>query len=77
MLNLPTLADLEAAIPTIACPELKTLLADRLGDTVKCQLESLTHVLVVEAGDSESQIIEAIGFSPLVSRIHGLRDQPD
>lgn len=77
MLNLPTIAELEAAISSASCPELKGLLADRLADTIKCQLESLTHVLVVEAGDSEADFIEAIGFSPLVSRINGLRDQPD
>lgn len=77
MLNLPTLADLQAAAESVVCPKLKTLLADRLADTVHCGLQDMTHVLVVEAGDSEKAIVEAIGFTPAVSRIDGVRNSAD
>ena len=77
MLNLPTMADLQAAAKTATCLKLKILLADRLADTVKCGLQNMTHILVVEAYDEEDQIVDAIGFSPLVSRIDGERNSPD
>ena len=77
MLNLPTITDLENAIATVDDPTLKQLLADRLADTVKRGLQDLTHVLVIEAGDTEQQIIDAIGFSPLRSRIDDTPNTPD
>lgn len=77
MFNLPTIEDLQTAINAVTCPKLRRLLADRLIDTVQCGLESLTHVLVIEAGDNEAAIVEAIGFSPLTTRIDGIRNGPD
>ena len=46
-------------------------------DAFACDLANLTHILVIQPGDTEAQIIEAIGFSPLVSRMDGNRLQPD
>jgi hypothetical protein len=40
-------------------------------------LADLTHIVVIEPGDSEADIEDAIGFSPLVSRIDGIRHQSD
>lgn len=77
MLNLPTIAELQLAVEATADPVLKRLLADRLADTINCGLQELTEVLIVEAGDSEQAIVHAIGFSPLVSRIDGVRNSPD
>lgn len=77
MMNFPTFADLESAVEKLELSNLKTLLADRLADTIHCGLQDFTHVLVVEAEDSEAQIVEAIGFSPLQTRIDGIRNQPD
>lgn len=77
MIDLPTTAALKAASETTAQPELRKLLSDRLADTVSCGLEKLTHMLVIEAGDREAEVVEAIGFSPLKSRIDGKRCQPD
>ena len=51
MLKLTTTAAIEAAIPTVTCPTLKQLLAERLADTMACELEHLTAVLVMEPGD--------------------------
>lgn len=77
MLNLPTTAELKSASETTERLELRKLLSDRLADTVSCGLENLTHVLVIEAGDREAEVVEAIGFSPLKSRMDGQRCQPD
>ena len=72
MRNFPTIAELHVAVEATTDPALKKLLADRLTDTIACGLQELTHVLVVEAGDSEQAIVDAVGFSPLVSRIDGV-----
>jgi hypothetical protein len=77
MMDLPTIEALTDACEKLEPSPLKTLLADRLADTVRCELQDLTHVLVVETGDREKDIVDAIGFSPLVSRIDGIRNQPD
>ncbi|WFL76147.1 hypothetical protein P7228_09040 [Altererythrobacter arenosus] len=77
MLNLPTMAALEQAATTVPCEALRDLLADRLADTLHCGLQELTHVLVVEAEDDEAAVVDAIGFSPFVSRIDQQRCQPD
>lgn len=77
MMDFPTIEQLSNAIDTLAPSHLKTLLADRLADTIHCGLQDYTHVLVVEAGDTESAIVDAIGFSPFVSRLDGIRNQPD
>lgn len=77
MINLPTIEDLKAAVETETRPALRTLLAGRMADTIKCGLEELTHVLVIEADDPEWAIVEAIGFTPLRSRIENRANQPD
>lgn len=77
MIDLP---DYESMIDALSSPidtGLHTLLAGRFKDTLALSLQELTHILVVEPGDTETQIIEAIGFSPLVSRIDGICGQPD
>ena len=77
MINLPDMEAVRAALRQPLKPELKRLLADRLADTERCGLERLTHILVIEGDDREDSIVEAVGFSPLVSRIDGNRDQSD
>lgn len=77
MLDLPTIEALTAAVTAAPGSKLRELLADRLADTIHCGLENLTHVLVVHAHDTEAAIVEAIGFSPLCSRIDHIRCQPD
>ena len=69
MMDLPTIQNLADAIDTLPPSSLKTLLADRLADTVHCGLQDYTHVLVVEEGDSEAEIVDAVGFSPFTSRL--------
>lgn len=77
MMNLPTIEDLKRAVESLQPSPLRTLLADRLADTLSCGLQDLSHVLVVEAGDREADIVDAVGFSPLVSRVDCVRNQPD
>lgn len=77
MLNLPTMTDLEAAVATVTDDRLKRLLEDRLSDTIHCGLQDQTHVVVVEADDTEAEIVDAIGFSPLRSRIDNCPNSVD
>jgi hypothetical protein len=64
-----------AAAPTHAPndPVLQRLLADRIHDWAATDLLRLTHLLVVEAGDSEKDIVEEVAFSPFVNSLDGAR----
>lgn len=54
-------------------PVLKNLLADRVHDWTATDLLDLTHLLIVETGDTEEAVTDAIGSSPLVNPVDGLR----
>lgn len=77
MIDLPDLDAILAALRTPLAPDLHDLIASRLQDAFACELADLTHILVIQPGDAEAQIIDAIGFSPLVSRMDGIRLQAD
>lgn len=77
MLDLPTIESIRAVLDQPLGKALKALIEDRIADAIHCGLHDLTHVLVVEAGDTEQQIIEAVGFSPLVTRIDNRPNCPD
>lgn len=77
MIDLPTVEAINAILNQPLDEALKSLLEDRLADTIHCGLQDYTHVLVVEAGDTEQQIVEAIGFSPLRTRIDNRPNSPD
>ena len=77
MIDMPDLDAILAALSTPLQPDLHELIASRLQDAFACELADLTHILVIQPGDTEAQIIDAIGFSPLVSRMDGIRLQPD
>ncbi|GAA0728991.1 hypothetical protein [Sphingomonas japonica] len=53
-------------------PQLQALLARRIA-ALSDELLDYTEYLVVEAGDSEDDIVRAIGLSPLIEPMHGLR----
>lgn len=77
MLNLP---DLEAQLAALQEPlpeALAALLAGRVKDSTDLELGDLTHIAVITKADSEEAIEEALGFSPWMSRIDGVRDHPD
>ena len=77
MIDLPTIDSIEAVLDQPLDKTLKGLLQDRLADTIQCGLQDYTHVLVVQGGDTEQQIVEAIGFSPLKTRIDNRPNCPD
>ncbi|WP_010415292.1 hypothetical protein [Citromicrobium sp. JLT1363] len=77
MHDLPDMDALRSILDHPIDPTPKTLLRDRLDDSLHCGLHDLTHVLVIEAGDTEEAVIDAIGFSPMRSRIDDLPNMPD
>jgi len=56
-----------------AAPKTPTILASRIRQTIANGLEELTHILVVNAGESEENIVREIGWSPLEHPIDGYR----
>lgn len=73
MLCLPDRASIESASTASLPTGLADALAARVRHTLANGLGDLTHILVVEAEDTEAQVIEAIGFSPLENSIQGTR----
>lgn len=69
MIDMPDLDAILAALRTPLAPDLHDLITTRLQDAFACDLADLTAILVIQRGDTEAQIIDAIGFSPLVSRM--------
>ena len=63
-----------ASAPTHAPndPVLQKLLIDRIADWAATDLLSLTHLLIADAATTEKDIVDEVGFSPLVS-IDGIR----
>ena len=53
--------------------KLKNLLTDRVEDWTTRGLLDLTHVAIIEVGDTEVSIIEELAFSPLINPLDGLR----
>lgn len=54
-------------------PRLKELIVCRLGQAECNGLGQLTHILVIEADDTEQQIIDEIRCSPLANPLDGIR----
>jgi hypothetical protein len=73
MLCLPDRASIESASTASLPTTLATALAARIRHTLAADLADFTHILVVEAEDTEAQVIEAIGFSPRENSIQGTR----
>ena len=73
MLNLPDRASIEAAMNQPLEPKLHSLLVDTWRRAEAPELLDLTHILVIQPGDTEEAICEAIGFSPLVHPIDAVR----
>ena len=54
-------------------PQLKSLLTDRVQDWTARGLLGLTHLVLIEVGDTEKSIVEEIALSPLISVLDGKR----
>jgi hypothetical protein len=77
MLNLPDRASQLSVLDQPLDPSLHALIKGRVQDAFNLGLADLTHIVVVEPYDTEDDLIEALGFSPLVSRLDGNRLEPD
>ena len=73
MLSIYNEATLKAALASAIDPKARALLAARLKQNAKYNLTGLTHLLVVQPGDTEQDIIREVGFSPLTNVIDGAR----
>lgn len=73
MLSLPNGAAIEAALTQSLDPELSHLLKSHLEQARSADLLDLTHILVIQPGDTEEAIQAEIGFSPLVNPMDGTR----
>lgn len=67
MISLPDAESLFTA------PQHPPLLAERVRQTIANGLADLTHIVVVHADDSEGDIVQAIGWSPVEHPIDGYR----
>ena len=54
-------------------PQLENLLYDRVQDWTALALLDLTHLVIIEVGDTDDSIIEELGFSPLLNSLDGKR----
>jgi hypothetical protein len=77
VLNLPDRASQLAVLDQPLEPDLHALIKGRVQDALKLGFADLTHIVVVEPYDTEADLIEALGFSPLASRLDGVPLQPD
>jgi hypothetical protein len=72
MLHLYDRATMAAALAADLEPQLHRLLAERI-EALGDDLIDWTEYLVVEPGDTEEEIVQHVGFSPLVEPINGAR----
>jgi hypothetical protein len=77
MLNLPDRATQLAVLHQPLEPVLHGLIKGRVQDAAALCLSDATHIVCIEPYDTEADLIDALGFSPLVSRLDGLPLQPD
>jgi hypothetical protein len=71
MLSFDNVDAMNAALALPLDKELHALIGDRIADTIACELENLTHIIVVEPGDADVDFIDAIGFTPTADRTEG------
>lgn len=71
MLSLPDAASIEAALRQPLDSHLHSILTERLKQITAQGLGDLTHIVVIQNDDTESDIVDAIGWSPLVHPIDG------
>ena len=77
MLNFPDRASQLSVLDQPLEPTLHALIKGRVQDAAALGLADATHIVVIEPYDTEDDLIEALGFSPLVFRLDGTVLQPD
>lgn len=73
MLSFDNRAAIEAALNLPLEPRLHRLLTDRVEHYRAAGVLDLTHMLVIEPGNTEQDIADAIDFSPVVNSMDGSR----
>lgn len=73
MISLAGEGDFITALNLYLPPDLKPILADIVAHTAAMELLHLTHLVVVEPGDSLTAIEEEIGYSPIANPTDGIR----
>lgn len=69
MLIFHTIADLDQPL----ADELRAIITDRLTDAASIGLADQTHITVIQPGDTERDIEQELGWSPLVHPLTGAR----
>ncbi len=73
MLSFHTWAAIEGALDLPLAPSLRSLLAPRIARLPTMYLTNLTHLLVIEPGDTEADIRYEVGFSLLENPLDRVR----
>ncbi len=72
MLSLTDAPSIQRVLAQAMDTDLRTLLAERLSLAAKAGLQDLTHIVVVQPGDTIEDMKAEIGFSPLCNPIDGI-----
>jgi hypothetical protein len=73
MLSLYNATSSAAVLDQPLNPALRTLITDRLSDARALELVDLTHIVVIQPGDTERAVRRELGWSPLENPIDGDR----
>lgn len=73
MLSIHDTASAEEALNQPLDPDLRKCISAKLEQAQAAGLADLTHILVIQPGDTEATIIGEIGFSPLCNPLDGDR----
>lgn len=68
-----TINDDQTALPHDLPADLRTLIEGHLASAREQGLAALTHIAVIQPHDTESEIIEELGFSPFHNPLTGKR----
>ena len=73
MISIFDAASLSAALATPLDPRLRVMIEQRINSARKNGLAEMTHIVVVQPGDTEADIVAEIAWSPLLNPIDGRR----
>jgi len=73
MQSFDTAAAIARAPRNMTDPQLKNLLSDRVRDWTAMGVLAMTHLVLIEVGDTDESIIDELGYSPLVNPLDGKR----
>ena len=73
MLSLYNRSLIEAALQLPVHASLHRLLAARIAKLGRDGLLDMTHILVIQPGDTEAETIAEVGFTPLANSMDGIR----